>query len=150
MIERGKFADICPGVCGRVLALVLLTLALLNPGLPWGQAAVDLVLLLDDSASMPRSDSNQAWREVLTRARDLPPGSRFSLLRFAAVQIVIAFGQMIGRIRTLSPVAGAAPGPGAADERDGFRTSPGACHRPAQPRSHPGDRHRLGRPSDQR
>lgn len=93
MIERGKFGDICPGVCGRILALVLLTLALLNPGLPWGQAAVDLVLLLDDSASMPRSDSNRAWREVLTRARDLPPGSRFSLLRFAADD-VMEFGPL--------------------------------------------------------
>ena len=67
---------------GRVAAIGLLLLALWNPSLPLGTPPLDLILLLDESASMQRSFIDRSWRETLRLAAGLPPGSRFSLIRF--------------------------------------------------------------------
>jgi hypothetical protein len=45
---------------------------------------VHLVLLLDDSASMTRSRTDAAWRELRPILEDLPAGSHLSLIRFGA------------------------------------------------------------------
>ncbi len=68
---------------GRPLTLFLLLLALWDPPLPWGTPPLDLILLLDDSASMPRAQSDQAWHDISHQALTLPSGSRFRLIRFA-------------------------------------------------------------------
>jgi len=68
---------------GRLLALTLLLATLWNPAAHWGQAAINLVLLLDDSSSMERNFTHQIWQQVTTQAEQLPEGSYFSLIRFA-------------------------------------------------------------------
>jgi len=65
-----------------MLTLALLVAALWNPVIHWGQPAINLILLLDDSTSMERSFSNQIWRQITTQAAQLPQGSRFTLVRF--------------------------------------------------------------------
>lgn len=67
---------------GRILVLLLLLGAWVNPSLPTGDSPVDIVLLLDESASFRRQDSHAAWREITGLCSGLPAGSRFSLIRF--------------------------------------------------------------------
>jgi len=63
--------------------LSLVALATWNPRLPVADSAIDLMLLMDESASVSRDHNDQLWASFLQRARTLPPGSRVSLLRFA-------------------------------------------------------------------
>ena len=48
----------------RAVPIALLGLALWNPALPWGRAAMDIVILLDDSASVDRGEITDAWRQL--------------------------------------------------------------------------------------
>lgn len=65
------------------LVLLVLLLAAWNPPLPGGKAAIDLMLVVDESESMGRQSGEKPWQEFLARAKKLPAGSRVSLLRFA-------------------------------------------------------------------
>lgn len=75
-------------LAGRLAVLWLLGLAWLDPPLVRQPAPLDLIVLLDDSASMDRDFGLSAW----TRLRDdwavLPAGSRVGLLRFAADSVL--------------------------------------------------------------
>ena len=66
----------------RILLLALLLLALWNPRLPWQTAPVDLVVLLDASASVDAEARDRAWRQLAASLRTEPAGSRLALLRF--------------------------------------------------------------------
>lgn len=72
------------GTGGRLLTLALLLLALWGPSLPGPDAPLDLVVLWDDSASMDQAWLKQSWSQLKRLVGALPPGSRFSLVRFAA------------------------------------------------------------------
>ena len=67
---------------GRILVLLLLLAALWNPRLPLGRATMDLILVLDESSSMDPAFIDHHWRNLLEFASALPPGSRFSFIRF--------------------------------------------------------------------
>ncbi|HHH38594.1 MAG TPA: VWA domain-containing protein, partial [Sedimenticola sp.] len=76
-----------PGLAGRLLTLALLLLALWNPRLPGGEQPLSLTLLLDDSASMPRSLSDETWRQVMSElAADHRP-TRVDLVRFGGDRV---------------------------------------------------------------
>jgi len=72
------------GLWARLAVAALLGAAIWNPDLPGMQGPLHLVLLIDDSASMPRGQVDAAWRSLLPALADLPRGSRLSLIRFGA------------------------------------------------------------------
>jgi Ca-activated chloride channel homolog len=72
---------------GRMLALVLLALALLDIELPTGTAQLGLTVLADDSYSMPAGFVDERWRMIATEQSSLPTGSVVQLLRFAAAAV---------------------------------------------------------------
>lgn len=63
--------------------LSMLALAAWNPALPGAAAAIDLMLVMDESDSIGREHNQELWTSLLRQVESLPPGSRFSLLRFA-------------------------------------------------------------------
>lgn len=78
---------ISASVLVRFLLLVLLALALWNPRLPWQAAPIDLVVLVDASASVDAEARDRAWRRLATGLRALPSDSRMTLLRFGAAPV---------------------------------------------------------------
>ena len=71
-------------IWGRLAVIALLAAALWNPGLPGLRGPLHLALLMDDSASVPRTQADAAWRALAPALADLPAGSRLSLVRFGA------------------------------------------------------------------
>ena len=65
------------------LVFALLLLAAFNPRFALAPQAVDLMLLLDESASIDADYNQQLWKRFTDLGRSLPAGSRVSLLRFA-------------------------------------------------------------------
>ena len=65
------------------MILLLLALAAWNPTLPGASGAIDLMLVLDESASIDRNHNDGVWRSFLRHGKSLPAGSRVSLIRFA-------------------------------------------------------------------
>lgn len=72
----------------RVALMLLLAAALLDPPLPWRAAPVDVIVVLDDSASVRDGAADQAWQSVMREARRLPAGSRLALVRFGTRPVV--------------------------------------------------------------
>jgi len=68
-------------------AIGLLALALWNPSVPRHVDELDLIAVLDDSLSMGDSSSLDAWSQVTSAVLELAAGSRFGLVRFAAVPV---------------------------------------------------------------
>ena len=66
----------------RVVVVVLLVLALIDPPLSLRDAPVDVVVVLDASDSMP--PAADVWPAVADRLAALPTGSRWSLVRYGA------------------------------------------------------------------
>ena len=66
----------------RILALILLLGAILDPDLPFGRSAIDVVVLVDDSASVDRDTVDARWPEIVQLLSGLPKGRR-DILRFA-------------------------------------------------------------------
>jgi hypothetical protein len=101
------------GLAGRCLVLAILVLALVHPTLPGRGRTTDLIVVLDDSASVGEPAASRAWEEALGAARTLPDGSRLALLRFAGeaaieqrlapVAEVTASGSVPRRSRALDP-----------------------------------------------
>ena len=71
----------------RVLALVLLLVALLDPELPIGGTAMDVAVLVDDSASVQRNTLDTRWPGIAETLRRLPHGHR-DILRFAGTPVL--------------------------------------------------------------
>lgn len=71
------------GVWGRAAVVAVLGVALWDPGLPGLRAPTHVVLLLDESASMPRGQVDAAWRSIAPVVARLSPESRVSVIRFA-------------------------------------------------------------------
>ena len=67
----------------RLTILLLLGVALWNPGIPWGKSAVDFFLILDDSLSMENKVDQKAWKQIRDTLHNLPQGSRLALIRYA-------------------------------------------------------------------
>ena len=63
--------------------LLLLALAAWNPTLPDARSPVDLMLVMDESASIDRNHNDRLWTSFLRHGKSLPAGSRVSLIRFA-------------------------------------------------------------------
>ena len=63
--------------------LLLLTLAAWNPTLPGASGAIDLILVMDESASIARDHNDRLWTSFLRHGKSLPASSRVSLIRFA-------------------------------------------------------------------
>jgi len=63
--------------------LLLLALAAWNPTLPGASSPVDLMLVMDESASIDRNHNDRLWTSFLRHGKSLPAGSRVSLIRFA-------------------------------------------------------------------
>ncbi len=62
---------------------LLLGLAIWNPTISRDEAAIDLMLLLDESQSIDPRQNNIVWQSFMQHASLLPAGSRISLIRFA-------------------------------------------------------------------
>lgn len=67
----------------RLTILLLLSVALWNPDIPWGKAAVDFFLVVDDSLSMENKVDRKVWEQIRRKMHDLPQGSRLALIRYA-------------------------------------------------------------------
>lgn len=68
---------------GYAIVLLMLSLAIWNPSIPLGPGAIDLLLLLDESDSITPAGNDTVWQLFLQQSRELPAGSRISLMRFA-------------------------------------------------------------------
>lgn len=93
----------------RILLLVLLALALWNPRLPWQAAPIDLVVLVDASASVDAEARDRAWRQLAASLRALPADSRMTLLRFGAAPVEELPWQSLDSSFVHSILAAAAP-----------------------------------------
>jgi Mg-chelatase subunit ChlD len=69
---------------GRLVVAACLVLALFPPPLPWMHARLDLVVLVDDSRSMPRDFLTQAWQQVVALLNQSSATTPVRLRRFAA------------------------------------------------------------------
>jgi Mg-chelatase subunit ChlD len=76
------------GIVARVALAAAALLALRGPALPWGHAPLDVIALVDDSASVDRGAVGAAWRRLAAALRELPGAGRLSVLRFAAEPVV--------------------------------------------------------------
>lgn len=66
----------------RIAIIILLALALWNPGIPFGNAAVDVFLVLDDSLSMEGRLSQKLWSQIRRQLAELPADSRLAMIRY--------------------------------------------------------------------
>lgn len=71
----------------RALAVVLLLVAIADPGLPIGRPATDIAVLLDDSASVGHDALDDAWRRIADTIPASPQG-RTSIFRFATEPVL--------------------------------------------------------------
>jgi Mg-chelatase subunit ChlD len=69
---------------GRLGVAILLGLALWNPGWRSTLSPVNAVVVLDESASMGADRLAASWKAATSVLTGLPPGSRYSLVRFGA------------------------------------------------------------------
>ncbi len=69
---------------GRTAALALAIAALILPFWPGIPGPAHLLVLLDDSDSMPPAAADSAWAGLVAGLADLPRGSRLSLIRIGA------------------------------------------------------------------
>lgn len=90
----------------RLALILLLVAAVLDPPLPWRGRPMDVIVALDDSASMQHSSAGEAWRSVLHEARRLPAGSRLALVRFGSRPVT---EQPLVRLDAVVFQGGAAP-----------------------------------------
>ncbi|MDH3840179.1 MAG: VWA domain-containing protein [Chromatiales bacterium] len=67
----------------RALAVVLLLIAIADPGLPIGRPTTDIAVLLDDSASVRHDVLDEAWHRIADTIPGFPQG-RTDIFRFAA------------------------------------------------------------------
>jgi hypothetical protein len=97
LVERGegwtRLASLrenpLPAIAALYAATLLwLALAAWNPVLPAANQAIDLMLLLDESASIERAQNDELWASFLRQAQSLPAGSRIGLMRFADRAVV--------------------------------------------------------------
>ena len=65
------------------LVLIMLLLALWNIKTPLDTGTLDLLLLLDESNSIPEQHNDKIWQNFLKQSHSLPGNSRISLIRFA-------------------------------------------------------------------
>jgi hypothetical protein len=72
----------------RGLVLLLLILALINPSMPFGQAATDVFVVLDDSMSMEGKLSQATWSAICKQLQNLPKGSQVSLIRYGKEPVI--------------------------------------------------------------
>ena len=75
-------------VTGRLLVLGLLGLALWNPTLPGRVPPTQAIILIDDSLSMEQSFVTVAWSGIMRLLGNLPSGSHYTLIRFAAQPVL--------------------------------------------------------------
>ena len=68
--------------------LLWLALAAWNPVLPGAKQAIDLMLVMDESASIEQAHNDDLWTSFLRQAQSLPTGSRIGLIRFADRAVV--------------------------------------------------------------
>jgi Ca-activated chloride channel family protein len=73
---------------GRLMVAVWLVMALSPPRLPWSRVDLDLIVLVDESLSVPRGFIDSAWQEVLRLIDDAPANTHLRLIRFAASPVV--------------------------------------------------------------
>jgi len=75
---------------GRLGVAFLLGLALWNPGWRSTFSPMNTVIVLDESQSMGANRPASAWQLTATALSGLPPGSRYSLVRFGAEPVLEA------------------------------------------------------------
>ena len=73
---------------GRLGVAFLLGLALWNPGWRSTFSPMNAVIVLDESLSMGANRPASAWQVTATALSGLPPGSRYSLVRFGAEPVL--------------------------------------------------------------
>jgi Mg-chelatase subunit ChlD len=75
-------------ITGRILVLSILVLALVDPRLPWRDAPVDAVVLVDESFRLDGLLGSSQWQALRDELKRLPDESRFAVLRFGAVSVL--------------------------------------------------------------
>lgn len=83
------------GLAGRLLVLVLLGLALWNPTLPGKAHPLEVFVLVDESLSMDSNFITAAWSRLSRLLNQLPAGSHYTLIRFAAQPVMEVQGDLI-------------------------------------------------------
>lgn len=75
-------------VGGRLLVAGCLLLALWPPPLPFTRAPQDLIVLVDESLSMSREDTDASWLQLRALLAGAPANTRLRLVRFAATPVL--------------------------------------------------------------
>ena len=78
-----SIAELKP-LLGRMGVALLLGLAIWNPGWHSTFSPINTIIVLDESQSMGDNTPDSAWQVSAANIATLPPGSRYSLIRFGA------------------------------------------------------------------
>jgi Mg-chelatase subunit ChlD len=87
---------------GMLAVALLLVLAILDPPMPWSESGADLMLVLDDSASLGPAAADHAWQSLLPQLHRLPAGSTLTLIRFGAEPAIELYREPIGDLLPLA------------------------------------------------